>query len=114
MRYLLIPILLCSGLVAQTAPTFLQVGTLSCAARMWTPTQLQVWCLAGTKIQINILDDMSDGTEFSLLTCDEDPSIGTCIIWNFAADITVEPIKVNWRAKITKAGVDSSLLTGVL
>src|SRR5674476_896346 len=76
-------------------PTFLQVGTLSCAARMYTPTMLQTWCFKATAI---------------------DP--GTTLEWVFLPTEDSPPI-VSWTAIITKNSnngfpVVSPVLTGVL
>ena len=128
MKYLLVLVLLCGGLVAQTpgAPTFLQVGTLSCAARMYTPTMLQVWCFkdAALKVlQINIIDDVSDGTGFELTTSDSNTITGTSVAWLFLTTIpaptvpptVLPPPVVAWRATITRADTTvSTLLSGVL
>ena len=108
-------------------PTFLQVGTLSCAARMYTPIQLQVWCFKDAVlkvIQINLLNDISDGTGLQLTTSDSDCN-GTCshIVWVFLPTVPAPSIPpevppltptVAWQATITRNSVVGPMLTGVL
>ena len=98
-------------------PTFLQVGTLSCAARMYTPIQLQVWCFSDPAlkvIQINLLVDLSDNG-FIVQTRDiNDVATGSSIHWEFLPDVIPNPIIVSWEATITKFGVVGPKLTGIL
>jgi hypothetical protein len=98
-------------------PTFLQVGTLSCAARMYTPIQLQVWCFSDPAlkvIQINLLCDISDNG-FIVQTRDiNDVATGSSIHWEFLPDVIPNPIIVSWEATITKFGVVGPKLTGIL
>ena len=98
-------------------PTFLQVGTLSCAARMYTPIQLQIWCFkdpALKVIQINLLVDISDNG-FIIQTRDiNDVAIGSSIHWIFLPNVIPDPIVVSWEATITKFGVVGPTLKGVL
>lgn len=108
-------------------PTFLQVGTLSCAARMYTPTQLQVWCFSDPilkVIQINILNNISGGIGLELKTSDGDCN-GTCtsVVWlflptvyppNIPPTIPPPPPVVGWQAVITRNGVVGPVLSGVL
>jgi hypothetical protein len=108
-------------------PTFLQVGTLSCAARMYTPTQLQVWCFKDPALRvvlINVLNDVSDGTGLQLNSSDSG-NIATCtsVTWTFLPTIPTPSIPpevppltptVAWQATITRATVVGSMLSGVL
>ena len=98
-------------------PTFIQVGTLSCAARMYTPIQLQIWCFkdAALKVlQLNYLIDVSDcGFEFTINT-NNDVTIGTSLYWKFLPNVSLNPIVVSWEATITKFGVVGQTLKGVL
>jgi hypothetical protein len=108
------------------APTFLQVGTLSCAARMYTPVKLQVWCFSDSAlkdVKINILTDVSD-CGFSLGIADSNNyDTNTSLCWLFLSTVPnpsippeIPPLipTIAWRAKITKAKVDGPVLTGTL
>ena len=102
-------------------PTFLQVGTLSCAARMYTPTMLQTWCFKDTALKVIAINSISDVSFFGfrLLISDAtaiDP--GTTLEWVFLPTDDSPPI-VSWTAIITKNSnsgfpVVSPVLTGVL
>ena len=102
-------------------PTFLQVGTLSCAARMYTPTMLQTWCFKDTALKSIAINSISDVSFFGfrLLISDAtaiDP--GTTLEWVFLPTEDSPPI-VSWTAIITKNSnngfpVVSPVLTGVL
>ncbi len=108
-------------------PTFLQVGTLSCTARMYTPTQLQVWCFKDAALKvilINVLNDVSDGTGLQLNASDSN-NIATCtsVSWVFLPTVPTPSIPpevppltptVAWQATITRATVVGPVLTGVL
>ena len=127
-RILSIFLLLSTAAMAQPGqPTFLQVGTLSCAARMYTPTQLQVWCFKDSALRvvlINVLNDVSDGTGLQLNASDSG-NIATCtsVTWTFLPTVyppTIPPTipppppVVAWQATITRATVAGSMLSGTL
>jgi|ERR1035437_80721 hypothetical protein len=117
-RILSIFLLLSTAAIAMPGqPTFIQVGTLSCAARMYTPTQLQIWCFKDPELkilQLNQLIDVSDcGFEFSINT-NNDVTIGISLYWKFLPNVTPNPIVVNWQATITKFGVAGTMFSGVL
>jgi hypothetical protein len=111
-------LLLSAAALAQPSqPTFLQVGTLSCAARMYTPIQLQIWCFKDPSlkiIQVNIIVDVSDcGFQFTV-NDSNDVATGTLLHWNFLPNVIPDPIVVSWEAIITKFGVTGPTLKGVL
>ena len=99
-------------------PTFLQVGSLSCAARMYTPTQLQVWCFKDVALKvigINALSDVSD-MGFELTVADSNNyDTNTSIVWLFLpTQLPPTPIVVAWQATITRATVVGNVLSGIL
>lgn len=111
-------LLLSAAAIAQPGPpTFLQVGTLSCAARMYTPIQLQIWCFKDSAlkvIQINLLVDISDNG-FIVQTRDvNDVATGSSIHWIFSPNVIPDPMVVSWEATITKFGVVGPKLSGIL
>jgi hypothetical protein len=117
-RIFLALLLLSSAALAMPGqPVFIQVGTLSCAARMYTPIQLQIWCFkdpALKVLQLNQLIDVSDcGFEFQINT-NNDVTIGTSLFWKFLPNVSLNPIVVSWQATITKFGVAGTMFSGVL
>jgi len=117
-RILSIFLLLSAAAMAQPGQsTFIQVGTLSCAARMYTPIQLQIWCFKDPELkvlQLNYLIDVSDcGFEFRVNT-NNDVTIGISLFWKFLPNVSLNPIVVNWQATITKFGVAGTMFSGVL
>jgi hypothetical protein len=118
MRYLLLLVLLCSSLVGQTPgkSTVILAGSLSCAARMYRPTQLQIWCFTDAALKVvgvNCLIDVST-TGFMLDTGDTfNADTGTFLLWMFLSD-GASPPKISYQATVTKALVSGPILTGVL
>ena len=99
-------------------PTFLQVGTLSCAARIYTPIQVQVWCFKDALLKviaINLLNDVSD-MGLQLTVADSNNwDTNTSLVWIFLpTQLPSTPIVVAWRATITRATVVGNVLSGIL
>ena len=106
--------------VGQTTPgqsTVILVGKLSCAARMYTPTQLQVWCfkdLTFKALAINLLTDVSD-CGFNLFIADSNNfDTNTSIVWLFLPTQLGAKWTVAWQAVITRATVFGPTLSGFL
>jgi hypothetical protein len=108
-------------------PTVILVGKLSCAARMYTPTQLQVWCfkdLTFTTLAINILTDVSD-CGFNLFIADDNNfDTNTTLNWTFFSASPppapppgtppAPPSAVTWQAQIVRAGISDPMINGIL
>lgn len=108
-------ILATAAIAAPPLPAFIQAGKLSCGAKMYSPTQLQVWCfkdLTMKVVAVNCLVDVSVSGFFLLDTSDAAQNIFLC--WMFFIDQTVTPSKVNWQAAVTIANISGPILTGVL
>ena len=115
------------GQTTPSQPTVILVGKLSCAARMWTPTQLQVWCfkdLTFKALRLNMLIDVSDGFGFRLCVADTN-NIDTNNVLNWLFLVTlpdpsippeIPPLMpvVAWQAIVTRATVDDPMLSGIL
>src|ERR1035437_9588759 len=109
--------------VGQTTPgqsTVILVGKLSCAARMYTPTQLQVWCfkdLTFKALAINLLTDVSD-CGFNLFIADSNNfDTNTTINWTFfsaSPPPAPPPAAITWQAQIIRATVADPMINGVL
>jgi hypothetical protein len=121
--------------VGQTTPgqpTVILVGKLSCAARMYTPTQLQVWCfkdLTFKTLAINLLTDVSDidsfSSGFTLFIADSNNfDTNTTICWTFFSASPPPqpppgtppppPASITWQAQITRATVADPMINGIL
>src|ERR1035437_2321442 len=108
-------------------PTVLLVGKLSCAARMYTPTQLQVWCfkdLTFKTLAINLLTDVSD-SGFNLFIADSNNfDTNTTICWTFFSASTPPtpppgtppppPASITWQAQIIRATIADPMINGIL
>lgn len=90
-------------------PTYLQVGKLSCAARLITPVQLQIWCISNNLVIYNSIQDVTGSSDYTLSLGFFDPEIAR-VSWVFFA--THNPI--NWQAVITIGTKEGPLLTGTL
>ena len=100
---------------APPLPAFIQAGKLSCGAKMYSPTQLQVWCfkdLTMKVVAVNCLVDVSVSGFFFLDTSDATQNV--FLAWMFIIDQAITPPKVNWQAVVTTAHVSGPILTGVL
>ena len=119
--------------VAQTTtttpgqPTVILVGKLSCAARMWTPIQLQIWCfndLTFKTLRLNMLIDVSSGFGFRLCVADTNNfDTNNTLNWLFLVTVPdpsippeIPPLTpvVAWQAIITRATVADPMLSGIL
>lgn len=90
--------------------TFLQVGKLSCAARMWSVALLQVWCLKGGVVVINIAKSVEPGGYiFDYDDSINDPMVAR-INWTFFMDYNPVP----WNATITVGTTVGGVLGGTL
>jgi|SRR5665647_3128649 len=107
-------------------PTVILVGKFSCAARMYTPTQLQVWCFKDftfKALAINLLTDVSDLGLNLLIHDSTDFDAGTNINWTFSSASPPPaspgtppppPASVTWQAQITRANVADPIINGIL
>jgi hypothetical protein len=116
--------------VGQTTPgqpTVILVGKFSCAARMYTPIQLQVWCFKDftfKALAINLLADVSDLGLNLLIHDGTDFNAGTNINWTFSSASPPPapplgtppppPASVTWQAQITRANVADPIINGTL
>ena len=112
-------------------PTVILVGKLSCAARMYTPTQLQVWCFKDftfKALAINLLTDVSN-CGFNLFIADSNNfDTNTTINWTFFSASPPPapppapppgtppppPAAITWQAQIIRATVADPMINGVL
>ena len=102
---------------AQGPPTFLQVGTLSCAARMYAPTQLQVWCFKDTALKVIVFNALSDilDTGLQIEVADSNNyDTNTSLVWLFLPTQLWTKWTVAWQAVITRATVFGPTLSGFL
>ena len=91
-------------------PSYLQVGKLSCAARMWNPTELQIWCTKQNVIVVNIVKKV-EFVEYTFEYGDSlvDP-MPTKIVWSFF----MEESPVPWNATIAVGTVVGGVIVGSL
>jgi hypothetical protein len=108
-------------------PTVILVGKYSCAARMYTPTQLQVWCFKDftfKALAINLLVDVSN-CGFNLFMADSNNfDTNTTINWTFFSASPPPapppgtppppPAAITWQAQIIRATVADPMINGVL
>src|SRR5665647_1221146 len=112
-------------------PTVILVGKFSCAARMYTPTQLQVWCFKDftfKALAINLLTDVSN-CGFNLFIADSNNfDTNTTINWTFFSASPPPapppapppgtppppPAAITWQAQIIRATVADPMINGVL
>lgn len=112
---LLIPL---ASLPAQSpaAPVFLQAGKLSCAARLWTPSELQTWCMKGNPLRVvhNTRQDILGGNAFVESFVDNTPGeIPSQVTWMFQHDTTAGRVK--YQMTLLVSGHEQNPpLTGVL
>jgi hypothetical protein len=92
--------------------TTIFVGKLSCSARLFTPKQVQTWCVKGTKVVHNALHDITVGGYFEEYYGDGTPGEPWAnICWDFKE----ENGKIKWEATWQIGTVyNSKLLSGVL
>ena len=115
------------GQTTPSQPTVILVGKLSCAARMYTPTQLHIWCfkdLTFTTLRLNMLIDVSDGFGFRLDIADTNNfDTNTTLDWLFLVTVPdpsippeIPPLLpvVAYRAIVTRATVADPTLSGIL
>jgi hypothetical protein len=108
-------------------PTVILVGKYSCAARMYTPTQLQVWCFKDftfKTLAINILTDVTYLGLNLLIGDGADFNTNTNISWSFSSaspppqpppnNPPVPPSPVTWQAQITRATIADPVINGIL
>ena len=93
-------------------PTSVFAGKLTCSARMYSPTQVQTWCLKGTKLVHNTLQDITKGGSLVEYFGDGTPNEPyASITWFFYYDTGL----IRWEATYHVGQVVSTqLLTGTL
>jgi hypothetical protein len=91
-------------------PSYLIVGKLNCAARMWSPTKLQIWC---TKLNVTVVNIVKE-VEFVQYTFSYSDSLSDPAAAKIEWSFFMEESPVPWSATITVGTVVGPMLGGSL